>query len=134
MTRSIAARANVAMSYVVAGQSCRYAATIASVIGRDRISTATRAGKVRSKTESSAEAGDSDTAEPPGRLNNSSMRPLPVSAYPHDNRPLLLVRALQVGVLPVVAGDVDHLGLRPEAGIEADEIPLVDPSADVLTH
>ena len=50
MTRSIAANASVGTSYVSSGQSCRSAPDAASVIGRERRSTATRAGNVGSNT------------------------------------------------------------------------------------
>src|SRR3979411_1708194 len=42
--------------------------------------------------------------------------------------------AFEIGILPVVHGDLHRLGLRNEARVEPGEIPLVDPGPHVLAH
>src|SRR5437588_1349537 len=42
--------------------------------------------------------------------------------------------AFEIGILPVVHGNLHRLGLRNEARVEPDEIPLVDPGTHVLAH
>src|SRR3954447_26164225 len=42
--------------------------------------------------------------------------------------------ALEIRILLVDARHVDHFGLRPVLGIEAHQVPLVDPGAHVLAH
>jgi hypothetical protein len=41
---------------------------------------------------------------------------------------------LEGGVLPVIGGDHDHLGLRAECGIQPHQVPFVDPGPHVLAH
>src|SRR5947208_3206 len=42
--------------------------------------------------------------------------------------------AFEIGILPVVHGNLHRLGLRNEVRVEPDEIPLVDPGTHVLAH